>query len=196
MPLLPRTDANHHFQIPYRSGYCPSSQPTLFHPDKSVSSLLHLPDAHAFAVKMSRQAVSRHKAADSCCTAQLVAQTFGWSEHTSGAAGWLQERLENLYKQDPGYSDKAASLFMLDLQSPQELPDNLRGEQWNFVQLPLSALLEELSQVKQVCTVNTHYRALRSSSVDSPIGASDVFYFRSTQLSMKLNRLHTVPILL
>lgn len=39
---------------------------------------------------------------------------------------------------------------MLDLQSPQELPDNLRGEQWNFVQLPLSALLEELSQVKQV----------------------------------------------
>lgn len=64
--------------------------------------------------------------------------------------GWLQERLETLYKQDPGYSDKAASLFTLDLQSPQELPDNLRGEQWNFVQLPLSALLEELSQVKQV----------------------------------------------
>ncbi len=42
---------------------------------------------------------------------------------------------------------------MLDLQSPQELPDNLRGEQWNFVQLPLSALLEELSQVKQVCNL-------------------------------------------
>lgn len=66
------------------------------------------------------------------------------------AAGWLQERLENLYKKDPGYSDKAASLFTLDLQSPQELPDNLRGEQWNFVQLPLSALVEELDQVKQV----------------------------------------------
>ena len=65
-------------------------------------------------------------------------------------AGWLQERLENLYKKDPGYSDKAASLFTLDLQSPQELPDNLRGEQWNFVQLPLSALMDELKQVKQV----------------------------------------------
>lgn len=64
--------------------------------------------------------------------------------------GWLQERLEQLYKSDPGYSDKASSLFTLDLQSPQELPDNLRGEQWNFVQLPLSALLEELSQVTQV----------------------------------------------
>lgn len=79
------------------------------------------------------------------------------------AAGWLQERLENLYKKDPGYSDKAASLFTLDLQSPQELPDNLRGEQWNFVQLPLSALMDELKQVKQVVLIllatymlNTH----------------------------------------
>lgn len=83
-------------------------------------------------------------------TAQLNVQHHDSAEHTFCCAGWLQERLENLYKKDPGYSDKAASLFMLDLQSPQELPDNLRGEQWNFVQLPLSALLEELSQVKQV----------------------------------------------
>ena len=71
------------------------------------------------------------------------------------SAGWLQERLENLYKKDPGYSDKAASLFTLDLQSPQELPDNLRGEQWNFVQLPLSALMDELKQVKQVKPLHT-----------------------------------------
>lgn len=49
---------------------------------------------------------------------------------------------------------------MLDLQSPQELPDNLRGEQWNFVQLPLSALLEELSQVKQVHLLITLHAVL------------------------------------
>ena len=84
-------------------------------------------------------------------TAETDTQHKHVTEHTFCCAGWLQERLENLYMKDPGYSDKAASLFMLDLQSPQELPDNLRGEQWNFVQLPLSALLEELSQVKQVC---------------------------------------------
>ena len=68
------------------------------------------------------------------------------------ASGWLEERLESVYKQDPGYSDKASSIFSLDLQSPQELPDNLRGEQWNFVQLPLPDLLTELQQVKQVGT--------------------------------------------
>ena len=86
-------------------------------------------------------------------TAETNTQHKHVTEHTFCCAGWLQERLENLYMKDPGYSDKAASLFMLDLQSPQELPDNLRGEQWNFVQLPLSALLEELSQVKQVCNL-------------------------------------------
>ena len=41
-------------------------------------------------------------------------------------------------------------MFTLDLQPPQDLPDNLRGEQWSFVQLPLSALDEELTLVKQV----------------------------------------------
>ncbi len=88
--------------------------------------------------------VDLHKTAEDNTQHKHVAERTFW------CTGWLQERLENLYKKDPGYSDKAASLFMLDLQSPQELPDNLRGEQWNFVQLPLSALLEELSQVKQV----------------------------------------------
>lgn len=86
------------------------------------------------------------------------------------AAGWLQERLENLYKKDPGYSDKAASLFTLDLQSPQELPDNLRGEQWNFVQLPLSALMDELKQVKQVVffhSIRNQYAAPACSAASS-----------------------------
>lgn len=71
------------------------------------------------------------------------------------ASGWLEERLEGVYKQDPGYSDKASSIFSLDLQSPQELPDNLRGEQWSFVQLPLPDLLTELEQVKQVQPLHT-----------------------------------------
>ncbi|DBB12647.1 TPA: TGF-beta-activated kinase 1 and MAP3K7-binding protein 2 [Trebouxia sp. C0006] len=84
---------------------------------------------------------------------------------------WLQERLENLYMKDPGYSDKAASLFMLDLQSPQELPDNLRGEQWNFVQLPLSALLEELSQVKQREVFGDTFDLSTADAADLPLDA-------------------------
>eukprot|EP00884_Botryococcus_braunii_P012804 jgi/Botrbrau1/21524/Bobra.174_2s0027.1 len=60
---------------------------------------------------------------------------------------WLNDREENVYKKDPAYSEKAISLFMLDLGAPQELPDALRGEAWSFVQLPLSILQEELDAV-------------------------------------------------
>ena len=55
-----------------------------------------------------------------------------------------------MYKKDPKFSDKASSLFMLDLGSPEKLPDALRGEKWSFVQLPLSALQTELQLVEQV----------------------------------------------
>ena len=53
-----------------------------------------------------------------------------------------------MYKQAPGYSEKATSLFVLDLGPPQDLPDALRGEAWLFVQLPLSMLRQELRSVE------------------------------------------------
>ena len=56
-----------------------------------------------------------------------------------------------MYKKDAGYSDKATSLFVLDLGPPQKLPDALRGERWSFVQLPLSTLRQELQQLEKVC---------------------------------------------
>jgi hypothetical protein len=61
--------------------------------------------------------------------------------------GWLAERVESVYKQHPGYSDSAATLFTLDLGPPDDLPDRLRGEAWAFVQLPLGALRRELAAV-------------------------------------------------
>lgn len=63
-------------------------------------------------------------------------------------ATWLEERTESVYKVHPGYSEKAATLFTLDLGPPDELPDALRGEAWSFVQLPLGALGGELQAVE------------------------------------------------
>ena len=57
-------------------------------------------------------------------------------------AAWLEERVESVYRLHPGYNDKATTLFTLDLGSPQDLPDAMRGEKWSFVQLPLGALQE------------------------------------------------------
>jgi len=79
------------------------------------------------------------------CTSSMVE----W--HSHGCVGWLEERLETVYKKDPTYSDKASSLSVLDLGPPEKLPDALRGERWSFVQLPLSALEQELVSVQKVC---------------------------------------------
>ena len=61
---------------------------------------------------------------------------------------WLEDRIESVYKKHPGYTDKASTLFSLDLGAPNELPDMLRGESWSFVQLPLGALRGELEAVE------------------------------------------------
>jgi hypothetical protein len=71
---------------------------------------------------------------------------------TADFTGWLEDRLESVYKKDPTFSDKATSMFVLDLGPPEKLPDALRGERWSFVQLPLSALKQELDLVKKVGT--------------------------------------------
>ena len=63
-------------------------------------------------------------------------------------SSWLEDRLETVYKLHPGYTEKAATLFTLDLGAPNELPDALRGESWSFVQLPLGALKGELHAVE------------------------------------------------
>eukprot|EP00877_Chromochloris_zofingiensis_P004936 jgi/Chrzof1/14443/Cz09g03050.t1 len=59
----------------------------------------------------------------------------------------LEERLENVYKADPRFNDKATSLFNIDLGPPEALPDALRGEKWAFVQLPLGPLMDMLQNV-------------------------------------------------
>jgi hypothetical protein len=61
----------------------------------------------------------------------------------------LNERLETVYKADERYSEKVGTMFQLDLAPPMDIADALRGEQWAFVQLPLSALREEVKAVEE-----------------------------------------------
>lgn len=56
----------------------------------------------------------------------------------------VEERARTIYCNMEGYDPTAATLFTLDPGAPKDLPDALRGEQWAFVQLPLSAVLKEL----------------------------------------------------
>ncbi|OIW15437.1 hypothetical protein TanjilG_28636 [Lupinus angustifolius] len=60
---------------------------------------------------------------------------------------WLEERYEAVYMRHPGFQKGAKSLLTLDNPFPMELPENLFGERWAFVQLPYSAVREEVSSL-------------------------------------------------
>ncbi|KAL3719147.1 hypothetical protein ACJRO7_004147 [Eucalyptus globulus] len=58
---------------------------------------------------------------------------------------WLEERYETVYTRHPGFQKGSKPLMALDNPFPMELPENLFGEKWAFVQLPYSAVREEIS---------------------------------------------------
>ena len=68
---------------------------------------------------------------------------------SSPSLGWLKERLESVYPEDPRYAPSVKPLFTLDVGAPESLPDNLRGEAWDFVQLPLRTLMNETNDVER-----------------------------------------------
>ncbi|XP_051147537.1 protein TAB2 homolog, chloroplastic isoform X2 [Andrographis paniculata] len=53
---------------------------------------------------------------------------------------WLEERYETVYTRHPGFQEGSKPLLALDNAFPMELPENLYGEKWAFVQLPFSDL--------------------------------------------------------
>ncbi|GAB2300162.1 Protein TAB2 chloroplastic [Dionaea muscipula] len=62
---------------------------------------------------------------------------------------WLEERYETIYTRHPGFQKGSKPLLALDNPFPMKLSENLFGERWAFVQLPYSAVKEELSSFKE-----------------------------------------------
>ncbi|XP_010547266.1 PREDICTED: uncharacterized protein LOC104819080 [Tarenaya hassleriana] len=62
---------------------------------------------------------------------------------------WLQERYETVYTRHPGFQKGSKPLLTLDNPFPMNLPENLFGERWAFVQLPYSAIREEISSFEE-----------------------------------------------
>ncbi|KAL3651880.1 Protein TAB2 chloroplastic [Castilleja foliolosa] len=61
---------------------------------------------------------------------------------------WLEERYESVYTRHPGFQKGSKPLVSLDNPFPIELPENLYGDKWAFVQLPFSAIQEEVSSLE------------------------------------------------
>ncbi|KAL9226455.1 hypothetical protein vseg_002266 [Gypsophila vaccaria] len=57
---------------------------------------------------------------------------------------WLEERYKTIYQRHPGFQKGSKPLMVLDNPFPMDLPENLFGERWAFVQLTYSAVQEEI----------------------------------------------------
>lgn len=64
------------------------------------------------------------------------------SRRTLALYQWLQQRMEQVYPQEPGYQAATNPSVRLETPNPQRLPDPLIGQQWAFVSLEASAFAE------------------------------------------------------
>uniref|UniRef100_J3LEN5 PI-PLC Y-box domain-containing protein n=1 Tax=Oryza brachyantha TaxID=4533 RepID=J3LEN5_ORYBR len=62
---------------------------------------------------------------------------------------WLEERYETVYSRHPGFQTGTKPLLTLDNPFPTSLPENLFGDKWAFVQLPFSAVREEVESLER-----------------------------------------------
>ncbi|GAB2232731.1 hypothetical protein Drorol1_Dr00011780 [Drosera rotundifolia] len=62
---------------------------------------------------------------------------------------WLEERYETIYTRHPGFQKGSKPFLALDDPFPRALPENLFGDRWAFVQLPYSAVREEISSFNE-----------------------------------------------
>ncbi len=64
------------------------------------------------------------------------------SRRTLALYQWLQQRMEEVYPQEPGYQATTNPSVRFETPNPQRLPDPLIGQQWTFVSLEASAFAE------------------------------------------------------
>ncbi|KAL2651059.1 hypothetical protein R1flu_019187 [Riccia fluitans] len=110
---------------------------------------------------------------------------------------WLEERYETVYQQHPGFQEGAVPLLLLEDPLPADLPVTLRGEQWAFVQLPFSGVLEEIASVERGDTFGSSLD-LETMGIDLPpdamIPGIAVASSRATPLAAWTNALELASI--
>lgn len=71
-----------------------------------------------------------------CDDVNLVAQP---SRRTFELSRWLNERMEKVYPEHPGYKAGSNASVVFPSTPPQRLPDALEGQKWQIVSLPAEA---------------------------------------------------------
>ena len=111
------------------SQYCPSTEVNSVWLKTAITEAINQVPEAPIKIRFFRQQVS-NMITKTCQDIGIPAQA---SRRTLFLYKWLEERMEEVYPQETGYTGQTNSSFTLESPLAQKLPDALEGERWQFV---------------------------------------------------------------
>jgi RNA-binding protein Tab2/Atab2 len=118
--------------------YCPNSEVNSIWLSKAIARAIEQSGQTPDRIRFFRQAMN-NMITKACEDLGIPVQP---SRRTFNLSGWLRERLETVYPQEPGYQAGGNPRVVFPTTPPQPLPDALRGQKWALVSLEVAAFDE------------------------------------------------------
>lgn len=130
-----RTEPNSLFRF---AKYCPSTQVNSVWLRTALEEAIKEAGVSPVKFRFFRRQMN-NMIAKACEDLGIPAQP---SRRTFALNQWLQQRMEEVYPQEPGYQAVTNPSVRMEVPAPQRLPDALIGQQWAFVSLEAAAFAE------------------------------------------------------
>lgn len=134
-PLDPRTNPESLFRY---AQYCPSTQVNSVWLRTALTDAIAASGTTPVKFRFFRRQMN-NMITKACQDLGIPAKP---SRRTLALLQWLQQRMEEVYPQQPGYQAGTNASVRGEISSPQRLPDALTGQQWSVVNLEARALTE------------------------------------------------------
>lgn len=128
-PLDTRTNIDSLFRY---AQYCPSTEVNSVWLRKALAEAIEKAGVAPKRIRFFRRQMS-NMITKACLDVGIPALP---SRRTLVLNQWIQQRMESVYPQQPGYQPGSNPTVSLENPLPQRLPDALFGQQWGFVTLP------------------------------------------------------------
>jgi len=127
-PLDTRTKTDSLFRY---AQYCPSTQVNSGWLRTALQQAIEQAGEPPLKIRFFRRQMN-NMITKACQDVGIPAQA---SRRTLMLNQWLEQRMEEVYPQEPGYQEATNASVRLESPLPQRLPDALEGQQWIFVTL-------------------------------------------------------------
>ncbi|GAB1542595.1 Tab2/Atab2 family RNA-binding protein [Scytonema sp. NUACC21] len=134
-PLSVRTNIDSVFRF---TKYCPSTEVNSVWLRTALEEAIALSGETPRRIRFFRRQMN-NMIAKACQDLGIPAQQ---SRRTLLLNQWIEQRMKEVYPQEPGYQAGTSASVRLDSPLPQRLPDALEGQQWQFVTLQAAEFAE------------------------------------------------------